>query len=45
MRLKSLGLVLIALGAGIVFTLIFPAWLMVLLIGIGMIVLGFMICR
>lgn len=45
MRGKSLGFVLIALGTGIVLALVLPAWLLVLLIGLGMIALGIILCK
>ncbi|MGI6039847.1 MAG: hypothetical protein GX257_06125 [Clostridiales bacterium] len=45
MRGKSLGAVLIALGVGIVLTLICPPWLLLLFLGLGMIAVGLLACR
>ncbi|NLM62144.1 MAG: hypothetical protein GX193_08730 [Clostridiales bacterium] len=45
MRGKSIGATLIALGVGIVLTLICPPWLMLLFIGLAMIAAGVLICR
>jgi hypothetical protein len=45
MRGKALGFVLMALGIGVVLALILPPWMLLLLLGLGLIVLGFLIIK
>lgn len=45
MCFRAFGLILIALGIGIVLTLILPPWMLVLLLGLGMIVAGLIVWR
>jgi hypothetical protein len=45
MRGKIIGLVLIALGMGILLALVLPVWVLVLFLALGMVAVGFIICR
>lgn len=42
---KIIGLLLIALGMGILLALVLPVWVLVLFLALGMVAVGFIICR
>lgn len=45
MHCKSLGLIMVSLGIGVVITLIFPNWMLVFLLGLLLVAIGLTICR
>ncbi len=45
MRGKQIGIIMIALGIGVVITLVFPIWMLVLLMGLVLIGVGLLICK